>query len=187
MYVRDAKNREEVWLLDRLEDFGFEDPAFRSRDYVIALDEEAGRKVGFGRVRIHSGDDGFCEITCVGVLPEWRGGGVGSRIVERLVERARDEGCGAVYAFTPAADYLEQFGFAVVDEDALDERKRDRLSAVRETTDEAVALRVDVSAFDVPTRLERRFAGEERDDPEESAEDFGIDPDTATYKYDTGR
>ena len=81
MYVRDAKKREEVWLLDRLEEFGFEDPAFRSRDYVIALDEEAGRRVGFGRIRVHSGDPEYCEVTTVGVLPDWRRQGVGAHVV----------------------------------------------------------------------------------------------------------
>ena len=30
-------------------------------------------------------------------------------------------------------------------------------------------------------------SGEEGTEPEESPEDFGIDPETATYKYDTGR
>jgi hypothetical protein len=51
MYVRGAKKREEVWLLDRLDEFGLADPAFRSRDYVVALDEESGSKAGFGRIR----------------------------------------------------------------------------------------------------------------------------------------
>ena len=32
MYVRDAKNREEVWLLDRIEEMGLDETAFRSRD-----------------------------------------------------------------------------------------------------------------------------------------------------------
>jgi hypothetical protein len=43
----------------------------------------------------------------------------------------------------------------------------------------------------MPDRLRERFkraAEPEGDsDPEETPEDFGIDPDDATYKYDTGR
>lgn len=187
MYVRDAKKREEVWLLDRFEEFGFEDPAFRSRDYVIALDEEAGRKVGFGRIRIHSGDPEFCEVTAVGVLPDWHGRGVGAHIVERLVEYARDQGFETVYAFTSLSEYVDQLGFERLDEADLTEKQRERLAAVRESHDpDAVAVRVDVEDFGIPRRLRRRYETD-TDDDAETAEDFGIDPDSATYKYDTGR
>ncbi len=51
MYVRDAKNRDEVWLLDSLDELGLDDGSFRSRDYVIAIDEESHEKAGFGRIR----------------------------------------------------------------------------------------------------------------------------------------
>lgn len=187
MYVRDAKKREEVWLLDRLEEFGFEDPAFRSRDYVIALDEEAGRKVGFGRIRIHSETTEFCEMTNIGVLDEWEGHGVSALIVERLIEHARDQGFDVVYSFTSTADYFEQFGFEAIPEDELDGGQQNRLEAVRESADSgAVPLRVDVEEFSVPTRLKRRLESD-GEQAEESPEDFGIDPDSATYKYDTGR
>ncbi|MFB6132078.1 MAG: GNAT family N-acetyltransferase [Halanaeroarchaeum sp.] len=187
MYVRDAKNREEVWLLDRLEEFGFEDPAFRSRDYVIAIDEEAGKKVGFGRIRVHATDPEFCEVTCIGVLEDWRRRGVGAHLIERLVEHARNQGFEDVYAFTSMTRYFERFGFESVPEDALTDAQRERLETVRRIDDpDAIALGVDVDEFDVPTRLRRRFEGEE-DEPEETPEDFGIDPTTATYKYDTGQ
>jgi N-acetylglutamate synthase-like GNAT family acetyltransferase len=187
MYVRDAKKREEVWLLDRLAEFGFEDPAFRSRDYVIALDEEAGRKVGFGRIRIHSETTEFCEITNIGVLEEWEGQGVSALIVERLVEHAREQDFDVVYSFTATAEYFEQFGFEAIPEDELDDGQRNRLQAVREMTNSAVVpIRVDVEAFSVPTRLKHRLEADD-EQPEETAEDFGIDPDSATYKYDTGR
>lgn len=189
MYVRDAKNREEVWLLDRLEEFDFEDPAFRSRDYVIALDEDAGEKVGFGRIRAHTGDGEFCELRCIGVLPEWRGGGVGAHILERLVELARDQGFETVFVFTGVPGYFEQFGFVRVDEGSLTDAQRDRLSAVADQRDDedVVAMRTPVTAFSVPSRLRRRFDRDEDESPEEQPEDFGIDPTSASYKYDTGR
>jgi hypothetical protein len=48
-----------------------------------------------------------------------------------------------------------------------------------------------VEAFEMPTALRNAFkqAGGQDDEPAvmETAEDFGIDPDTATYKYDTGK
>jgi len=193
MYVRDAKNREEVWLLDRIEEMGLDETAFRSRDYVVAIDEESHEKAGFGRIRIHKGDEeSVCELTSIGVLPEWRNQGVGAHVIERLVEYAGDEGFDTVYSLTNAAEYLAQFGFEPIEPAQLPESLRDRLATKQEKIQpDAVPLRVAVDRFEVPGHLRSRFkqasAGEPEDpEPEEGPEDFGIDPDEATYKYDTG-
>ena len=129
MYVRDAKNREEVWLLDHIEEMGLDETNFRSRDYVIAIDEHDGRKAGFGRIRIHKPDDGdpVCELTSIGVLPEWRDQGVGAHVIERLVEYASDEGFDVVYSLTGADRYLTQFGFDRIAVEALPPRLQERL------------------------------------------------------------
>jgi len=63
MYVRDAKNRDEPWLLEGIESMGLDSQAFRSRDYVIAVDETSNTRVGFGRLRIHPDDPDVCELT----------------------------------------------------------------------------------------------------------------------------
>jgi N-acetylglutamate synthase-like GNAT family acetyltransferase len=192
MYVRDAKNREEVWLLDHIEAMGLDETAFRSRDYVVAIDETSGEKAGFGRIRIHKTDEGeFCELTSIGVLESWRRQGVGAHVVERLVEHARDQSFETVCSLTSATDYLAQFGFEGVEAADLPDRLRERLDDKRENLDpDAVGMRLDVEEFEMPDRLRERFKraqpSEDDTDPEESAEDFGIDPDTATYKYDTG-
>ncbi|EMA30027.1 GNAT family N-acetyltransferase [Halobiforma nitratireducens] len=196
MYVRDAKNRDEVWLLDHIESMGLDDTAFRSRDYVLAVDEESGEKAGFGRIRIHKAEDDdrdeVCELTSIGVLEGWRGQGVGAHVVERLIEYASDEGFDTVYALTGEGSYLAQFGFRRIEESALPVTLETRLSAKRDGVDsEAVPYALEVDRFRMPDRLRAAFkrAPEGRDEVsnEESAEDFGIDSDSATYKYDTGR
>ncbi|RZH66595.1 GNAT family N-acetyltransferase [Natrinema altunense] len=195
MYVRDAKNREEVWLLDHIESMGLDETAFRSRDYVVAIDEESGEKAGFGRIRIHKTDadsGAVCELTSIGVLESWRGQGVGAHIIERLVEYASDEGFETVYVLTGDGAYLAQFGFQRIEESDLPAVLRDRLADKREGIDpDAVPLAIDVAEFRMPDRLRKAFkhAPEGRDDADEteSPEDFGIDPDSATYKYDTGQ
>jgi N-acetylglutamate synthase-like GNAT family acetyltransferase len=199
MYVRDAKNREEVWLLDRIEELGLADPAFRSRDYVVALDEESNEKAGFGRVRLHKTDDEtYCELALFATLPEWRGQGVGAHVLERLVAKASDAEFETVYAFTADPNYLLQFGFEPREAEDLPPALRDRLAVARETRGEdAVAMRLLVDRFRMPERLRDRFkSATPGDDPapgepgapvEETAEDFGIDPDETTYKYDTGK
>ena len=192
MYVRDAKNREEVWLLDHIEEMGLDETAFRSRDYVIALDEQTGEKAGFGRIRIHKVDgDDVCELTSIGVLSEWRGQGVGAHVIERLIEHARDEGFSFVYALVDEPSYLAQFGFERIAESELPEVLRGRLAEKRENiSPEAVPMVLSVSEFVMPARFRDAFKRAESggdEEPEESAEDFGIDPDSASYKYDTGR
>ena len=192
MYVRDARNRDEAWLLDHIEAMGLDETAFRSRDYVIAVDEESNARAGFGRIRVHSTDDGeVCELTSIGVVDGWRRQGVGAHVIERLVDGAEAEGFGVVYALASEHDYLSQFGFEGLPADELPDRLRTRLEDKRESMDpDAVPLRIDIDAFRMPGRLRERFKTaaetEPDEEPAESAEDFGIDPEEATYKYDTG-
>ncbi|MFC4437791.1 MULTISPECIES: GNAT family N-acetyltransferase [Natrialbaceae] len=208
MYVRDAKNREEVWLLDYIESMGLDDTAFRSRDYVVAIDEVTGEKAGFGRIRVHkvdgeptdangspAGDEGpaeVCELTSIGVLESWRGQGVGAHVIERLLEYAGDEGFDTVYSLTGQSAYLAQFGFRRIETEQLPEPLQGRLSEKRDRTDpDAVPLEIEIDRFQMPERLREAFKqaskSPEEEPTTETAEDFGIDSDTATYKYDTGR
>jgi N-acetylglutamate synthase-like GNAT family acetyltransferase len=192
MYVRDARNRDEAWLLDHIEALELDETAFRSRDYVIAVDEAQNERAGFGRIRVHKTDDGeVCELTSIGVLPAWRGQGVGAHVVERLVTTASDQGFSVVYTLSDEPDYLQQFGFEPIEPAQLPDKLRDRLAEKQESlAPGAVPMRIDPDRFRMPDRLREAFKGaqpeEEETEPEEGPEDFGIDPDEATYKYDTG-
>jgi len=185
MHVRGAKKREEVWLLDRLDEFGFTDPAFRSRDYTVAVDEDTGEKVGFGRLRVHA-DDGVCEVTNLGTLPDWRGTGVAAHVLESLVENAREQDFEVVYSMTDNAEFLEQFGFEETDPVELPPKLRERLDEIEESRGSATPMQLDLEDFEMPRYLHRRWS-EDEEEIQETAEDFGIDPEKATYKYDTGR
>jgi N-acetylglutamate synthase-like GNAT family acetyltransferase len=195
MYVRDAKNRDEVWLLDRIEEMALDDAAFRSRDYVIAVDEETDERAGFGRTRVHKTDAGeHCELTGIGVLEAWRGQGVGAHVVERLVETAGDEGFETAYALTDEPTYLSQFGFEPIETEKLPPKLQERLATKRDGRQpDAVATRIEVAEFEMPSRLREAFKEaephpeSETTGAEERPEDFGIDPESATYKYDTGQ
>ncbi len=97
------------------------------RSYLVA--ESAGQVVGFGGVMIISDE---AHITTVAVDPEARGGGIGKRLMLRLVEEAVDGGAASltleVRVSNEAAKRLyARFGMAPVglrkryyrDEDAL--------------------------------------------------------------------
>lgn len=194
MYVRDARNRDEAWLLEHIEAMELDELAFRSRDYVIAVNEETNTRAGFGRIRLHKTPDGeYCEITSLGVLTGWRDQGVGAHVVERLVENAQDDGFEEIYSFAPSPEYLEQFGFQKIEESELPTVLQDRLNEKRNTlTAELAPVILDIEAFTMPSLLREAFknaveseSGDDED--EETPEDFGIDPESATYKYDTGR
>ncbi|MFC7059663.1 GNAT family N-acetyltransferase [Halovenus salina] len=194
MYVRDAKNRDEAWLLDHIESMGLDETAFRSRDYVIAMDERENKRAGFGRVRVHKTDEAeHCELTSIGVLPEWRGQGVGAHVIERLVKTAGDQDFDVVYALSGETDYLAQFGFDPAEPAQIPSVLQRRLSKKQESLDpEAVPMRIETRRFYMPGRLREAFKqasaeDDENDEPEEGPEDFGIDPEEASYKYDTGR
>lgn len=189
MYVRDAKNRDEAWLLDRLDELSLPDPAFRSRDYVVAVDETTGDRAGFGRIHVHrDADPPVCEIRNVGVLEDWRSQGVGAHVIERLVETARDGGFERLYALTDQPAYFTQFGFRPVPTEDLPPVLQHTLEAVRADTGDAIAVAIGVDAFTMPDRLRERFKAASPDtaeeEPTEDAEDFGIDAENATYKYD---
>jgi N-acetylglutamate synthase-like GNAT family acetyltransferase len=189
MYARDAKKHEEVWLLDRLDEFGFEDPAFRSRDYVLAVDEDTNERAGFARFRVHAGEPSVCEFTNIGVLEDWRNHGVGAHLLEHLVDDARSQGFDEAYSLTDEGEYLQQFGFEPVSEAELPDPLPERLEKTRDQRPDAEPFHLDFGDFEIPDRLRSRFSEEEADtdeEPPESAEDFGIDPDQASYKYDTG-
>ncbi len=200
MYVRDARNRDEAWLLDHIDAMDLDETAFRSRDYVIAVDEDSNARAGFGRIRIHTTteeDDAdateVCELTSIGVLDGWRRQGVAAHVIERLIDSAATKNFETVYALTSSHDYLTQFGFTTITPGDLPDVLEDRLDDKQAGLDpDAVPLKIDVDDFQMPRRLRDRFksaAETEPDDdtePEESPEDFGIDPDEATYKYDTG-
>lgn len=194
MYVRDARNRDEAWLLDRIEEMGLDEAAFRSRDYVIAVDERTNERAGFGRYRVHKTDDSeVCELTGIGVVEGWRGQGVGAHVLERLLDLAADAEFETVYVITDQDDYLEQFGFDRVEEE-LPPVIEKRLAEKQESVDEdVVALAIGTAAFEMSTELRERFKQVEKGgtdgndgEPEHTPEEFGIDPDEATYKYDTG-
>ena len=77
-------------------------------DHALAYDT-AGRVIGTGRLL----PDG--HVGRMAVLREARGQGVGARLLEALIDRARSRGMGRVVlnAQTHAVPFYARFGFAV--------------------------------------------------------------------------
>lgn len=190
MYVRDGKSRDETWLRAEVETMGLDTTAFQADEYVIAVEESSDERAGFGRLRVHGDEPGVAELTSIGVVKPWRDQGVGAHILERLLTKSGDEGCKSAYILTDEPGYPAQFGFGQCPADDLPEPLVDRRDAKQAVVDdEIVALTIDVDAFEMSPQLREAFksANAAGDEPTaDTEEDFGIDAETATYKYDTG-
>ncbi|TQQ81493.1 GNAT family N-acetyltransferase [Halonotius roseus] len=190
MYVRDGKPRDETWLREGIEAMGLATATIQPAEYVIAADERSNDRAGFGRLRVHSGEPAVGELTSVGVRNPWRGQGVGAHVIERLVTKAGDAGCETVYMLTDEPGYPAQFGFEQRAIETLPEPLVDRQTEKQAAADgDVVALAIDVDDFEMPPERREAFktARPAGDEPTIESEDFGIDAEGATYKYDTGR
>jgi amino-acid N-acetyltransferase len=85
------------------------------RDFTVVTYE--GRLVGCGALHFYSPTAG--EIRSVAVREEAKTHGVGRRVVEALVEEAREYSLDAVFAFTYVLDFFRKMGFREVDRGEL--------------------------------------------------------------------
>jgi amino-acid N-acetyltransferase len=73
------------------------------------LAEAGGRLVGFSAVEIYSRK--LAEIQCLAVEPTFQGFGIGSELVRRCVELARERGVMEVLAISSSDTFLQKLGF----------------------------------------------------------------------------
>jgi predicted GNAT family N-acyltransferase len=81
--------------------------------YHVLATAVDGKPIGTGRLKLD------CHIGRMAVLKSWRGRGVGSAILERLIDFARREGCSEVrlHAQTHALAFYARFGFVASGEE----------------------------------------------------------------------
>lgn len=88
------------------------------RDLVVA--EEEGNVLGTGGLHVMWQD--LAEVRSLAVLPERKGDGIGRRLVEFMLEEARDLGIGRVFALTYQRPFFERQGFTVVSKESLPQK-----------------------------------------------------------------
>jgi putative acetyltransferase len=90
----------------------------RSAYFVV---EDSGRVVGGGGIApLEGGPDDVCELRKMYFLPQVRGGGIGSELLQRCLEAARGFGFGRCYLETldnmlAAQRLYTRFGFQRID------------------------------------------------------------------------
>ncbi|MDE5898436.1 MAG: amino-acid N-acetyltransferase [Treponemataceae bacterium] len=96
-------------LLDRIEDF-------------IVYEIDGGVRAC---AALHSYPDGQAEIAAVAVSESFSKLGIGPKMLEHLIQKARDAGRTSVFALTTqAADWFEQFGFRADDVATMPEQRK---------------------------------------------------------------
>lgn len=81
------------------------------QEFVVA--ERAGEVVGCGALHVLWED--LAEVRTVAVAPSAMRGGVGSRILEMLLDRARGIGVRRVFCLTFATEFFGRHGFIEID------------------------------------------------------------------------
>lgn len=81
------------------------------REFIVAVDRE-GRVVGCGALRVFT--ESLGEIASLAVAERAHGAGIGRRIVERLMEQARELGLRTVFALTLQEVFFHRLGFRTV-------------------------------------------------------------------------
>ena len=82
--------------------------------HVVAYDTYRSKPVGTARLR--TPDEGIAKIERVAVLAEYRGKGLGVRLMEAIESEARDEGCSlaTLHAQTAVEEFYEALGYRTV-------------------------------------------------------------------------
>lgn len=88
------------------------------QEFRVALDDD-GRLVGFGALHVFWADLG--EIRTLAVSDDWRGRGVGHRLLAELEDAARELGLSRLFCLTFEIDFFTRHGFRPVS-DATGER-----------------------------------------------------------------
>lgn len=118
------------------------------RDFQLAFaerpDGSEGRLIGSGALQLVDPD--LAEVRTLALHPDWRGRGLGRRLVEALLDEARHLELPRVFCLTRQVEFFARLGFAVVPKETFPQKVWTdcRLCPRRDACDEtAMELRLD--------------------------------------------
>jgi amino-acid N-acetyltransferase len=128
------------------------------QEFFVAVDGE--RVVGCGALHVLWED--LAEVRTLAVAQEVHGRGVGSALLERLVENARSLGVRRLFCLTFETDFFARHGFVPIEEVALDPEVRAELL---QSSDEGVAEFLDLARVKPNTLGNTRMLADLEDIP----------------------
>jgi amino-acid N-acetyltransferase len=87
------------------------------KDFVVSEDEASGEIVGCGALQIVWED--LAEIRSLAVQTEYQGQGVGTTLIEALLEESGQMGVSKVFVLTYRPELFQRLGFALMDKNLL--------------------------------------------------------------------
>lgn len=109
--LRPAQADDDRVIHDLVQEARINPTALDWKRFVVAEDPR-GEVIGCGQVKSHG--DGSRELASIAVRPEWRGRGVGTAIIQHLLER--DPGVLYLICRSRLGPYYEKFGFRAIEE-----------------------------------------------------------------------
>jgi len=124
------------------------------REFHVAVDANE-RVMGTAALRVLWDDLG--EVRSLAVRPEAHGLGLGKKLVERVLDDARELGLGRVIALTREVAFFERCGFAVGDRETMPRKVwTDCVACPRRHACDEIAVEIELT----PGAIERARAGE---------------------------
>lgn len=87
------------------------------RDFIVACDETTSTVIGVCGLHICWSD--IAEIRSLAVQEEYKGRGIGKKLVEECLLEASSLGIRRVFVLTYAPEFFKKFGFVQVDKSVL--------------------------------------------------------------------
>jgi amino-acid N-acetyltransferase len=87
------------------------------KDFIVSEDDSSGEIVGCGALQIVWED--LAEIRSLAVQTDYQGQGVGTALIEALLEESGQMGVSKVFVLTYRPDLFQRLGFALMDKSLL--------------------------------------------------------------------
>lgn len=87
------------------------------KDFIVSEDDGSGEIVGCGALQIVWED--LAEIRSLAVQTEYQGQGVGTALIEALLEESGQMGVNKVFVLTYRPELFQRLGFALMDKSLL--------------------------------------------------------------------
>jgi amino-acid N-acetyltransferase len=87
------------------------------KDFIVSEDDGSGEIVGCGALQI--GWEDLAEIRSLAVQTEYQGQGVGTALIEALLEESGQMGVSKVFVLTYRPELFQRLGFALMDKSLL--------------------------------------------------------------------
>ena len=88
------------------------------QEFLVAVDDATGEIVGCGALHVMWED--LAEVRTLATSEAVRGTGIGHRMLDALLARARDLGLSRVFCLTFKVDFFARHGFRVMEDDGVE-------------------------------------------------------------------